>query len=405
MFLFHEAPSLLRRAFGATSGAFFAWANIPKFARANDRRDPRLVVLILRGGLDGLYAIGPIGDPDYQNMHGDLALALDGPTPALPLDSFFAVHPSMPNFARLYGKNQALAVHAVATNYREHSHFDGQEVLESGYPGPGVIDSGWLNRAILHLPKGERVNPTRGLAVGVIPPLVMRGSAPLLSWEVQRAPRADDELAARVLDVYNRRDPALALALMQGLEVDKMGMDDDSDPRGLGAKDTPPGMRRAARSAAKLMAADDGPRVAAIAFDGWDTHQNESYIATRLSGLDDVLREFEIGLGDKWQHTVVVAITEFGRTAKINGTGGTDHGTAGVAFLAGGAIKGGRVIADWPGLKDAQLYEQRDLAPTTDLRAVLKGLLADLFGLSPAVLGSKVFPDSIGVMPMKGLVV
>jgi uncharacterized protein (DUF1501 family) len=153
------------------------------------------------------------------------------------------------------------------------------------------------------------------------------------------------------------------------------------------------------------MAADDGPRVAAMAFDGWDTHQNETYLATRLSGLDGALQEFEIGLGDKWQHTVVVAITEFGRTAKINGTGGTDHGTAGVAFLAGGAIKGGRVIADWPGLKDEQLYEQRDLAPTTDLRAVLKGLLADLFGLSPAVLGTKVFPDSIGVMPMKGLVV
>ena len=167
-------------------------------------------------------------------------------------------------------------------------------------------------------------------------------------------------------------------------------------------------MRRVAEGAARLIAADDGPRIAALAFDGWDTHANEGGATGRLqmllSGLDGAFQAFEQGLGAAWKDTVVVAITEFGRTARINGTTGTDHGTGTVAFLAGGAVKGGRVIADWPGLKEAQLYQHRDLKPTTDLRAVVKGLLADHLGLSPTVLAQKVFPDSSSVAPMKGLV-
>jgi uncharacterized protein (DUF1501 family) len=168
-------------------------------------------------------------------------------------------------------------------------------------------------------------------------------------------------------------------------------------------------MRQAAQGAAKLIATDDGPRVAALAFDGWDTHVNEGgatgRLATLLGGLDGAFEEFEKGLGERWKDTAIVTITEFGRTAQVNGTVGTDHGTGTVVLLAGGAIKGGRVIADWPGLKPAQLYEQRDLAPTSDVRAVLKGLLADQFGLSAAVLGDKVFPESAAVAPMRDLIV
>jgi Uncharacterized protein conserved in bacteria len=168
-------------------------------------------------------------------------------------------------------------------------------------------------------------------------------------------------------------------------------------------------MRLVARGAAKVMAADDGPRIAALAFDGWDTHANEGgpvgRLSQLLSGLDGALGEFQSGLGERWRDSVVVVATEFGRTARINGTEGTDHGTGTVALLAGGAVKGGRVIADWPGLKPANLYEGRDLAPTSDLRAALKGILRDHLGLGEAVLANNVFPASAAVKPMQGLLV
>ena len=167
-------------------------------------------------------------------------------------------------------------------------------------------------------------------------------------------------------------------------------------------------MRLVARGAAKLMAADDGPRIGALAFDGWDTHANEGgatgRLAQLLSGLDGALAEFESGFGARWRDTVIVVATEFGRTARINGTQGTDHGTGTIALLAGGAVKGGRMIADWPGLKPVNLYQGRDLAPTTDLRAVMKGVLKDQFGIGDRVLAESVFPDSVGVKPMRGLV-
>jgi uncharacterized protein (DUF1501 family) len=385
--------------------SFAAWAYLPKFARAADRRDPRLIVVILRGALDGLATIAPIGDPDYAGLHGAIALAADGPHPAMLLDSFFALHPSMPEFARMYRDKQAAVVHAVATPYRERSHFDGQDVLESGFAGPGRVQSGWLNRAVEALPRGDRV--AGALAVGPTAPLVLRGGAPTVGWAPVTLPQADDDTAMRLLDLYTHRDPALAKAMSQGLQLEKVALGDDMKPKPGG--NAVAAMRQVARGAAKLMVADDGPRIAALAFDGWDTHANEGgavgRLASLLTGLDGALAEFESGLGAHWRDTVVVVATEFGRTARINGTQGTDHGTGTIALLAGGAVKGGRVIADWPSLKAASLYQDRDLAPTTDLRAVLKGVLADHLGISAHALGETVFPDSAAVKPMKGLLI
>jgi uncharacterized protein (DUF1501 family) len=393
-----------RRSLLLGGTAFAAWAYLPKFARAADGRDPRLIVVILRGALDGLATVAPTGDPDYAGLHGSIALASDGPHAALMLDSFFALHPAMPEFARMYREKHAAVVHAVATSYRDRSHFDGQDVLESGFAGPGRVQSGWLNRALEALPKGERV--MSGLAVGPTTPLVLRGAAPTVGWSPVALPQAADDTAMRLVELYNHRDPALASALTQGLQLDKTAQGDDMKPKpgtnGAGA------MRLVARGAAKLMSADDGPRIAALAFDGWDTHANEGgpvgRLAQLLSGLDGALAEFESGLGERWRDTVIVVATEFGRTARINGTDGTDHGTGTIALLAGGAVKGGRVISDWPGLKPASLYEGRDLAPTTDLRAVIKGVLHDHLGLAERVLAETVFPDSTPVKPMKGLV-
>ncbi len=399
-----NSPLASRRALLLGGAAFAAWAYLPKFARAADGRDPRLIVVILRGALDGLAAIAPVGDPDYAGLHGAIALTPDGPHAAVMLDSFFALHPSMPEFARMYRDKQAAVVHAVSTPYRDRSHFDGQDVLESGFAGPGRVQSGWLNRVLEALPRGERV--TSGLAVGPTTPLVLRGAAPTVGWAPVSLPQADDDTAMRLVELYGHRDPALAQALSQGLLLDKAAQGDDMKPKpGVNG---PAAMRQAARGAAKLMAADDGPRIAALAFDGWDTHANEGgpvgRLAQLLSGLDGALAEFEGGLGARWRDTAVVVATEFGRTARVNGTEGTDHGTGTIALLAGGAIKGGRVIADWPGLKPASLYEGRDLAPTTDLRAVIKGLLQDHLGLSERVLSERVFPDSAAAKPMKGLV-
>jgi uncharacterized protein (DUF1501 family) len=396
--------AMSRRALLLGGASFAAWAYLPKFARAADGRDPRLIVVILRGALDGLATVAPVGDPDYAGLHGSIALTSDGPHAGIMLDSFFALHPSMPEFARMYKEKHAAVIHAVSTPYRDRSHFDGQDVLESGFAGPGRVQSGWLNRALEALPKGERV--VSGLAVGATTPLVLRGAAPTVGWAPVTLPRADEDTAARLIDLYRHRDPALASALSQGLQLDKAAVGDDMKPK-PGTNNTG-SMRLVARGAAKLTAADDGPRIAALAFDGWDTHANEGgpvgRLAQLLSGLDGALAEFESGLGERWRDTVVVVATEFGRTARINGTEGTDHGTGTIALLAGGAVKGGRVISDWPGLKPANLFEGRDLAPTTDLRAAIKGVLRDHLGIAERVLAERVFPDSASAKGMQALV-
>jgi uncharacterized protein (DUF1501 family) len=393
-----------RRALLLGGASFAAWAYLPRFARAADGRDPRLVVIILRGALDGLATVAPVGDPDYAGLHGAIALSTDGPHAATALDGFFALHPSMPEFARMYQDKHAAVIHAVATPYRDRSHFDGQDVLESGFAGPGRVQSGWLNRALDALPRGERV--MSALAVGPTTPLVLRGPAPTVGWAPVTLPQADDDTAMRLVALYQHRDVALASALSQGLQLEKAAAGDDMKPK-PGANGAA-AMRQVARGAAKLMAADDGPRIGALAFDGWDTHANEGgpvgRLAQLLGGLDGALAEFESGLGAHWRDTVVVVATEFGRTARINGTEGTDHGTGTIALLAGGAVKGGRVITDWPTLKPASLYEGRDLAPTTDLRAVIKGVLSDHLGIAERVLAERVFPDSAPAKPMQGLI-
>jgi uncharacterized protein (DUF1501 family) len=397
-----------RRAVLGAAGSLFAWAFMPRFAHAAGGRDPRFVTIILRGALDGLTAVPPLGDPDYQALRQSIALTADGPTPALPLDGFFALHPSMPTFGRLYRAGQAAVIHASATAYRDRSHFDGQDVLESGYPVPGRVESGWLNRLLQGLPRGERIAPgtaetSRGLAVGANAPLVIRGSAPVLGWAPAMLKSADPDLAPRLMDLYGQTDPLFARLLAEGLATGKIASGVDVKARG-GPGD-PNGMEQMATGAARLLAQPDGPRVAALAFEGWDTHAQEiGRLSRLLKGLDGALAAFEHELGPAWKDTAIVVATEFGRTARINGTDGTDHGTGTTAFLAGGAIKGGRVLADWPGLKPAQLRDGRDLAATTDLRAVVKGIAVDLLGGSPTLLARDVFPGSEAIPPMRGLI-
>jgi uncharacterized protein (DUF1501 family) len=406
-----------RRELLLGSGVLFAWASVPRIARA-EGRDPRLLVIVLRGALDGLGVVAPVGDPEWGNLRGDKGLALDGATPALPLDGFFALNPAMPNFHRQYQAGQATVVHAVATPYRERSHFDGQDVLESGLAKPGAADTGWLNRTLAALEPGGHVDPhgRQAFAVGPITPLVVRGPAPVLSWVPPKLQPVSDDTTMRLLELYRHTDPTFARVLEEriGLAAIARAGGMTSEPaderpviQGGGIAQVRAYFGEAAGAAAKFLAGAEGPRVGALAFDGWDTHVDEGAVKGRLANLlgalDGALAAIESNMGDAWHETVVVLVTEFGRTARLNGSDGTDHGTATVALLAGGALKGGRVIADWPGLKEADLYEKRDLKPTADIRAILKGLAEDHLCADSVKLEAAVFPDSGNVKPLRGL--
>lgn len=404
-----HAPS--RRELIAASGVLFAWASVPKLARA-EGRDPRFLTVVLRGALDGLATVAPIGDPAWIALRGDKALRLDGAPAALPLDDMFALNPAMPNLHRLFRAKQAVIVHAAATPYRERSHFDGQDVLESGYAVPGRTDTGWLNRALAKLEPGGRADWRRAFAVGPVTPLIVRGGAPVLSWTPARLPPASEDTAQRLLDLYRHTDPVLAGAMEERMSLAAIaragGMDGKPAKPAAGTAQVAAFFAESAGAAARFLAQPDGPRVGALSFDGWDTHANEGEtngrLAALLGALDGALAAIEQNMGAAWRETVVAVVTEFGRTARVNGTDGTDHGTATVALLVGGALAGGRVVSDWPGVGETQLYDQRDLRPTTDLCAVFKGLLRDHLRAGDSTLAAA-FPDSATVKPLAGLVV
>lgn len=407
---FDRHPISRRRV--VTGGATLAvWSLLPRSAIAGTR-DPRLLVVVLRGGLDGLSLAAPVGDPDYGTLRGRLALPTSGEGAGLPLDGFFALNAAMPTLHGLLLRKEALIVHAVASPYRGRSHFDGQDVLESGLGGVGRIEDGWLNRALGGLPAAGAAAAPKGLALAAVVPLVMRGGAPVLTWTppAYRLPLRADTIA-RLTDLYAATDPQLLKAFAAGLEIDRMA--DATVPAAAGAGKTPSPQpfrefTTAADAAARFLSREGGPRIGALSVDGWDTHANEGPIkgllANRLAALDAAIKAFADGMGPAWRETAVLLITEFGRTAAANGTDGTDHGTATTAILIGGAVRGGRVIADWPGLKPMDLHEGRDLAPTRDLRSVLKGLLRDHLGIPDGALARHVFPDSSAVAALDGLI-
>jgi uncharacterized protein (DUF1501 family) len=299
-------------------------------------------------------------------------------------------------------KARELAVlHAVATPYRERSHFDGQNVLETGGATPNASTDGWLNRALQALEKQGNPSPAVALAESV--PLVLRGEFAVNAWAPSRLPDTDEDTLARVRAMYEATDPLLSERLTAALGARELVGDQAADQRmgGRGAQQVGPLVTAAAR----FLASETGPRVAVIDVGGWDTHANQGgaqgALALRLRGLDSGLAMLKTELGSIWQHTSVLIVTEFGRTVAVNGTRGTDHGTAGCAFLAGGAVAGGRVVADWPGLATRDLHENRDLRATTDLRAIIKGVLADRFALGEAALEESVFPDSATIPPLE----
>jgi uncharacterized protein (DUF1501 family) len=375
-----------RRLFLAAAGAVLATPRLALAAAATDRR---FVFIILRGAMDGLAAVMPVGDPAYAALRGAFGPPPNAGAP-LSLGSDFALHPALVEIGALYGKREALFVHAIASPYRERSHFEAQNVLETGGTAAYALQDGWLNRLLPLLPRaGEPA-----VAIAPTVPMALRGPAPSTSFAPSQLPQADGDLLARVGALY-AGDAQLHALWRAAIDARTMAGSDaagKANPEGLG------------KLAATFLAKSAGARVAVIELGGWDTHSAQAgRLNSQLKQLDTVIAALRTGLGPAWADTVVVAATEFGRTAAPNGTGGTDHGTGGVAILAGGAVAGGRVIADWPGLAPAQLYEGRDLRPTTDLRALLAGLAAAHFSLDPVLVAKTVFAGA-DLRPMMGLV-
>ena len=398
--------SILRTAFAAS--ALSVWDAPVRFAFANVATDRRLVVVILRGALDGLAAVPPHGDPDYRSMRGALALETTGTNALHDLDGHFGLHPSFVNMKAMWDAKELVVFHNIASPYRERSHFDAQNMLEAGGTSPHALNDGWLNRALGPMGLGEGGG---ALAIAVSPPLMLLGKARVSSWMPSVMPQPDAEFLARVRAVY-ANDPVLRASLESAVDTEsKADSAMDDKPQ------TQIQMQQRAGSygnlvplfsgAGKLLAREDGPRVAVLDASGWDTHVNEGAgdgpLARRLRALDTALDALKTALGPAWQKTAVVMATEFGRTVAPNGNGGTDHGTASAAYLLGGAVHGGVVKAEWVGLRPAVLKDGRDQPPRTDMRALFKGVLGDHMRVARRDLDTTVFPDSAAVAPAGAL--
>jgi uncharacterized protein (DUF1501 family) len=381
----------------------------------------KLVVIVCRGGLDGLSLSPPVGDPAYAELRGPIAIPGFGQSGgALPLDATFGLHPAMTATWALAKKGEARIAPAIATPDRERSHFEAQDVLESGVTRVYSSSSGWLNRALQAMgPAGRNT----GLSVGPTAPLILRGPVETASWSPGGGPEPDRRLPHILQDLY-AGDPQLSAAFATGLATQAMASSaqaatanatantaaaaaPDAGGQAATLRQGLPQARKLGAMLAAFMTAPEGKQVAAVSIDNFDTHANQGsstgQLATRLAYLDAFIDGLAGGLGPAWKDTIVVSATEFGRTARVNGTRGTDHGTASTALVMGGALKRGGIIGDWPTLEPARLFENRDTAPTADMRGLFKGVLRDHLGLERTTLDTLVFPDSAGVAPMAGV--
>ena len=365
-------------------------------AAAGAASDRRFVFVILRGGLDGLSAVPAIGDPSFNAARGPLAKFATAP---LALDNLFALHPNLGELHAMYGRGELTVLHATGLPYRDRSHFDAQQVLESGSVRPYELSTGWLGRALVK-------SNAKSLALNTAVPLVLRGPGLVDTWAPSALPDPGADLVARLGRLY-ANDPALgnALARAKALHFDNRvptASEADAVKGGRGAGN----FKMMATRAAEFLAQPNGPQAAVLEINGWDSHANQAApngaLGNNLRQLDGGLAALRAGLvtNGTWARTVVVVATEFGREVSVNGTLGTDHGTGAATFVLGGAVAGGRVIADWPGLAPRERNQGRDLKITTDLRAVLKGVLGDHLQIASRTLDTEVFPGSATVKPV-----
>lgn len=346
---------------------------------ANGQSQRRLLVLLLRGGMDGLSAIPPLGDPELGRIRGSLV-----PPDALPGNGFFGVHPALPTFAGLMADKQAVAIHAAGFGYRGRSHFEGQDIMQSGLVKPFTSPSGWLGRAL------QKANVGTGVAISIPMPLILRGDpsaeTEFPTWLEKPPPAA----YSAVQEMWGRDADLSAIgqrmAGVRGLSAASASMSPTSPMSAPESNQSMRSPKSLAHQAGLRMSRDDGPMVGLIDFVGFDTHASqgatEGEHANRLKMVDEVLGTFKTTLGERWNDALVLTVTEFGRTAAQNGTTGTDHGWASCILAAGGLVKTPGIVADWPGLAKVRLFEGRDLAATVDANAVYAEALTSVFGLT-----------------------
>jgi len=377
-----------RRSLIRNGALALSLVTMPRMAFARAAGDKRFVFIIQRGAADGLNIVAPVGDPDLRAARA--ALVDDLGTP-LKLDAMFALHPALAQAGALYASGEALFGHALATANRDRSHFDAQNILETGGAQAYAEHSGWMNRMLGLLP----ADGAKALAVAQAVPMALRGERPVTSYAPTALPGASTDLLTRVSGLYEG-DAQLHALWEQAMQTRAL-TDDISGGNGRNGKAT-------GDLAARLLAPADGARVMMIETGGWDTHSGQkARLGQQLGGLDAMIGAIKAGLGPAWADTLILVATEFGRTVAANGTGGTDHGTASAAMLFGGGVKGGRVVADWPGLRRADLLDGRDLKPTMALESFVAGAISAHFGLDPALVARTLYPAVAGVKPLGNL--
>lgn len=381
-----------RRLFLQSSAAGLLGAGLaPGVSFANAPTDNRFVLVFLRGALDSLHALVPYADKNYKTLRPRLVV-----NDPLKIGGYFGLHPNLNGLHSLYGNGDVAFIPATSTSYRERSHFDAQNLLENGTGTPFGAHDGWLNRAIAGLGGTQK---RLGLSLGARTPLILKGDASIQTWSESELPDVTDAFLNRLDDIY-ASDPLFSSALMDArAATDPMLMDPMMRQKLLGGES----LRRSAEAAGQLLALPDGPRIAVLESQGWDTHFDQISRLSRLfKELDTSIANLKSGLNPVWDKTVIMVVSEFGRTVAENGNRGTDHGTGGLVILAGGAVKGGRVAGDWPGLENRALYQGRDLMPVNSCEAIFKTMLLSHLGVSEAHIAEQVFPNN-PIAPMGGL--
>ncbi len=368
-----------RRTLLSLGCSFAAYPAMTRVTFANAPWEGRLVVIILRGAMDGLDVLRPVGDPDFAALRSGFR------ADATELDGFFALHDGLVPLLPLWVSGELAFAHAISTPYRDgRSHFDGQDLLEAGTgPGDGLGTNrdGWLNR-LLQVTPGVEVET--GFAIGRENLRILVGEAPVANWSPETQFNLGPAAEGLLTHIY-QDDPLFRDASREAIAL----------ARSVGSDGTPAAGQRPERALAEFAAQRlrGDTRIASFSLSGWDTHRNQAgQMPTLLARLTDTILTLKDGLGPAWNQTAVLAMTEFGRTARENGSGGTDHGTGGAMLLAGGAVRGGQVHGRWPGLAEADLYDRRDLMPTGDVRAIAASAMRGLFGQDQATLERVVFP-------------
>jgi len=376
---------LTRRRFVTISSAAGASLLAPRLTFAAANTDRRFIFFILRGAVDGLEMVIPYADSNYQKARGTLAIEQEKSTK---LDGTFALHPALTQTASMFASGQALFVHAIASSFRDRSHFDAQNILETGGKAPYAQKDGWLNRLAALAPKA----PAEPIAFASTVPAALRGPAEVTSYAPSALPDAPDDLYARVAQLYEQD---AQLHKLWTAAMDARGMASGTSAR--------PDAASLGKLAATFLAKENGPRIAMLESSGWDTHnQQTGRLNRQFTALDATLGAMRDGLGDVWNKTIILVATEFGRTVAPNGTGGTDHGTATAAMVLGGAVKGGRVLTDWPGLAPGNLFENRDLRPTLAINSLISGVAGESLGIEPGLVLRTLFADANSVKPLEG---